>query len=79
MDLEIGSVRELNVQLAHANSVIDTCRKSIHRLNIGDDAVSYALTRVDMAICNLEIIREHLEKDAALWAHLRAANIINDN
>lgn len=76
MDLEIRNVCEFTAQLAHANSVIDACRKSIVRLNISDDEIYYALTRVDRAICNLEVIRNHLEKDTALWAHLKAANIV---
>lgn len=79
MDLEIRSARELTAQLAHANSVIENCRRSIVLLSISDDAVSYALSRVDRAICNLDVIRKHLEKDAELWAHLKAVNIVEDS
>ena len=78
MDLRIRSGRELVAQLSHANSVVENCRKSIVRTEVDDGEGIFASMHIDRMISNLEIMKRYLQKEAVLWAHLKAANKTDD-
>lgn len=78
MDLRIRSNRELFRQLAYASSVIENCRTNIVRVDIDDGEGAFASIKIDRMITNLEIMKKYIEKEAALWRHLQAANGSDD-